>query len=181
MKNILIATMFLTLLTGYNYAQSDKKFSSKNVEIIDVPILILSAADEDFPAENKVDWVILSDLVFNERYQGKLVGADKKDKEAHYYQMTRIGKDLRGFAVYDREGELIHSRLVMEKDQLPRPIVMAITKKYLGWNIIGDKEVIITPGDHAQTFSFEIERGSEKRRLLMAEDGRFVKDLEGKK
>lgn len=178
MKALIFTTFILALGTAFGFAQTIQKLGIKKVEKNEVPVLILSSAERDFPAETYSDWVIWSNSAFNKHYMANYVRVVKQEEGTNYYQMTRIGNDTNGFAVYDPEGVLIHSRLILENTQLPRPIVLAITKKYLGWSITGDREVIKIPSEASQSFSFAIESGNEKRRLLMAEDGKFIKDIE---
>lgn len=157
-------------------AQSGDTLTIKKIDKKEVPEGVVTSVERDFPGGTHEEWIWMPNTEFNEQYKVSHFNDLKDGNENNYYQVELNDDNMRGYAVYDKDGKLMHSREVLTDTRLPRAIDLAITKKYLGWKVIGGHEIIKTPNQENQTYSVEIEKGNEKRKLIMDKDGKFIKD-----
>ncbi len=177
MKKLRLIAVLVLIIPIIGYSQTSNSLREK-MNKQEIPYLVKISVERDYPMVVEEEWMIVSERAFKNNY----IMADENTLirgESSFYQLKMVENETQGYLVYDVMGNLLHSRLVMVESNLPRPIMMAITKKYIGWKITSDREVIKTPNEIPQTYSVNIVKGDEKRRLLISGEGKIIKDLKG--
>lgn len=151
------AATFLVYLfaTGLVYAQQTE------VTKKEVPAQVISAVEKDYlPCKDQIQWFISSE-------------ADAID----YYIAKASGKNISCEAVYDRNGNLMHSETIMTDVKMPTSVLAAIQKEYPNWKVTENKMVVRDFDDYKKHFEVVIDREGENRTLYYDALGKSINDI----
>jgi hypothetical protein len=179
MKKLIAATILLVAFESA-MAQDTETLVIKKIEKKAVPGEVIASVEKEYPEGIVELWEAIPVKAFESYY----VVSEKNDlslgEKLEYYQVTMKGKHSRTYAVYDANGNLIHSREIIKDTELPESIRTTIVSNYPGWKIIGDKEVIREGEGSMDTFKVELSMKKEKRTLIMNKEGKVLKDHKNK-
>lgn len=179
---IKIIPVFLTgalfTFSGAMAQISSETMTAQKVKKEEVPTTIVASVEEDFPEANVEDVVLIpaqayqNDWVVTKSEHGV---SDESSFDPQYYEVTFNGKGESGKAVYNAEGDLIHSKETIKDEALPEMITRAIADKYPEYKVMKDKEVIRDGKKNIDYYQVKIKKGKEKETLYFSENGEMLK------
>lgn len=176
MKNFIL--IFACMAAGLAaQAQTDSEtLMLTRVKKGEEPSAVMAAIKQDFPKAIVGDLNILPAKLYGERWSvnvdDQLNGATP---DLYMVNMKEKGEQYK--AVYDKKGNLMSSKTVVNKAALPSEVSATIHQKYPDWTIVNDREKITTKqGAVREIFHVEIHKNKQHRNLFVNPDGTMVKD-----
>ena len=164
-------------------AQVDETITARVVGEDEIPGVVMESVAVDYPDMDYTDWQTLSP----EAYEADWVVMDDEGDteeevlEPEYYEVDYRGKGIHGYAVYNSEGELLHSKEVIKDEALPEAITQAIAKDYPNHKVMGDKEVIRDGNKNVKYYEVNVEKGKDKEKLYFDKGGKMVSKKEAER
>ncbi|MBL0742721.1 hypothetical protein [Chryseolinea lacunae] len=176
MKNLIL--IFACMAAGLAaQAQSNTEtFLLTRVKKGEEPTAVMTAIKQDFPKAIVGDLNILPAKLYGERWSVNLDDhLNGATPDFYMVNMKEAGEQYK--AVYDKNGNLVSSKTVLKKADLPEEVSAAIHQKYPDWSIVNDREKITThQGAVREVFHVEIHKNKQHRNLFVNPDGTMAKD-----
>lgn len=134
MKRYFLSAAVLSLIVGTVVAKPRSGSGDKEKQLV---------------ASANIKSIIPANIVLNDNYkvEYRMAGddsseGDPQDIVMESYDMTLRGKNFKGDAVYDANGQLLGYRETVKDAMLPKAVAQAILSKYPGSRFTKDEEVI---------------------------------------
>ena len=177
-KLIVVVILFVAFQNAW--AQDSETLVIKKIEKRTVPAAVITSVEKEYPEGIVELWEAIPVKAFESYYVVSETNDMYIGEKPEYYQVTMKGTHSKTYAVYDANGNLIHSREIIKDTALPEAIRTTIVTDYPGWRITGDKEVIREGDGVHNTYKVELSKSKERRTLITDEEGQVLKDHKGK-
>lgn len=176
MKVLIFCLLFFVCAT-VTYSQEQKVDNKLNVEITNLPEVVIHKAEKDFSVylrDNNPDKHV-------NRLQEKFISYDiGRDYEGakEYLVVMRLRKGSLA-ATYDGMGKLTRVVEKYKNVRLPDKVLVSVFKNYPEWSIVNDK-LLYTQSQGAilnNEYSLKIKKDKEVRRLVVNPNGDILKML----
>jgi len=174
MKRIITTSaLALTVVAGAFSQSAQIKIKAREAEI---PVDVVESFKKDYKGTDAVEWAIVPAVIVGEEYV--VSGYDNLNGEKPTsYEVTLKGDDIRAKAVYDKNGVLRYSKEVITHTALPDAVRNAVFKKYPGYTILKDQEIINQGKFNLIHYRVVLEKGTEKVTLAVNDSGKILKEI----
>lgn len=108
----------------------------------------------------------------------KFSGYELYSPEAREYTLQNNGKNIRLFATYGKDGNLIKGKLVAKNTRLPKVIIdYLVTDNYRGWTMTSNKTIVRDFNAQKTEYEVIIQRDKMKQKLLFDHIGNRITKL----
>ena len=170
----------LVLLAGMTFAQAQiasETLTIKAVKKGEEPKKVMDAVKKDFPKAIVTDLAILPAKLYGELWSVSL-NDNLNGTTPDLYQVNLKETNEVYKAVYDKDGNIKSSKLVIKQAQLPKEVTSTIAIKYPDWTIIKDLEKITNKeGKVKEVYHVGIQKDKKHRSLFLDTGGKLIKDV----
>ena len=139
MKKLSFLVALLTMC-AVTFAQTEL-FNAK-LKKDEVPTAVVASLEKDFPKQIVAGYFgVPADLVGDTWYWNVERGADDKDFDVYTIDLST--KDLKFYATYDKDGNLLNKKEEIIDKALPVNIRTAIGEEFPGYAVVGDKMMLL--------------------------------------
>ena len=171
-KVITLIALAFTVMAAAHAQNSEIRIKARETEI---PVAIVEAFKTDYLGAKADEWAIVPAIIVGEEYI--VSGYDNLNGEKPTSYLVKIkGTNLRGEAVYDKNGKLMYSKEVIKDVALPAVVRNAVGAKYPGYSFIKDQETIKQGKSDFIHYRVIIEKGKEKMALAVDASGKILKE-----
>jgi hypothetical protein len=181
MKKIIFFCLILLAGTAVAQAQiAHETLTIKAVKKGEEPKKVMDAIKQDFPKAIVTDLSILPAKLYGENWSVSL--KDNLDGETPDLYLVNLKETNEVYkAVYDKDGKIKSSKLVIKKAQLPKDVTSTIAKKYPDWTVVKDLEKITNrEGKIKEVYHVGIQKNKMHRSLFLDTSGKLIKDVQRK-
>lgn len=174
MKVVIIILFFLGVNT-FSYSQS--KTNGGNVNLEELPAVVLKSAGKDFsvylPDRNPDQSV----RKLQEGFVAYDLGKDFEGYERYLVTMEIEGGNGTLVATYNENGKLIKVVEKYENVKLPSAVIYSVYKEFPGWQIVDDKFLYAQEdGDITKKqYTLKLKKEKETKKIVVASNGEFLK------
>jgi len=174
MRKIVTTTgLAFTVIASACAQTAQIKIKARETEI---PVKIVESFKKDYKGAESTEWAIVPAVLVGEEYV--VSGYDNLNGEKPTsYEVSIKGANVNSKAIYDKYGILKYSREVITDAALPLTVRDAISKKYPGFAVLKDQEVIRQGKSNLIHYKVVIEKGSEKMMLAVDPSGKILKEI----
>jgi hypothetical protein len=174
MKTIItITVMALTVITSAFAQSAQIKIKAKETEI---PVQVVQSFKEAYKGAEGTEWAIVPALFVEEEYM--VSGYDDLNGEKPTsYEVAIKGHNIKAKAVYDKNGTLRYSKEVLTNVALPTVVREAVTRKYPGYALLKDQEIIKQGKSDIIHYRVVVEKGKEKLALAVDASGKILREF----
>jgi hypothetical protein len=174
MKKIVTTVALAFTVIASPFAQDAQiKIKARESEI---PVQIVESFKKDYKGAESTEWAIVPAVLVGKEYV--VSGYDDLNGEKPTsYEVTVKGDNVKSRAVYDKNGILRYSREVITNTVLPAAVTTSVLKKYPGYTIVKDQEIIRQGKTKLSHYKVTIERGKQKRTLAVDPSGKILKEF----
>ena len=171
-KVITLIALAFTVMAAAHAQNSEIRIKARETEI---PVAIVEAFKTDYLGAKADEWAIVPAIIVGEEYI--VSGYDNLNGEKPTSYLVKIkGTNLRGEAVYDKNGKLMYSKEAIKDVALPAVVRTAVGAKYPGYSFINDQEIIKQGKSNFIHYRVIIEKGKEKMALAVDASGKILKE-----
>lgn len=162
----------LTVIAGALAQSAQIKIKAKETEI---PVAVIESFKKDYVGATEKEWAIVPATIIGEEY---IVSGynDLNGEKPTSYVVTMKGPNMKTEAIYDQNGKLKYSKEVIKDTVLPAAVRSAVVKKYPGFALLKDQEIIREGKSNFIHYRVIIEKGKEKIALAVDADGKILKE-----
>jgi hypothetical protein len=178
MKKIFFSCLILLAGTAFAQAQSESEtLTIRAVKKGEEPKKVMDAIKQDFPKAIVQDLSMLPAKLYGENWS--VVLDDKLDGATPDLYLVDLKETNQLYkAVYDKDGKIKSSKLIIKQAQLPKDVTSTISKKYPDWTIIKDLEKITNrEGKIKEVYHVGIAKNKMHRSLFLDTGGKLIKDV----
>jgi hypothetical protein len=174
MKKIFTTTALTFTVIASAVAQTAQiKIKAREAEI---PVKIVESFKRDYKGVEHAEWAIVPAVLVGEEYV--VSGYDNLNGEKPTsYEVSIKGANVKSRAIYDKNGILKYSREVITDTALPLAVRDAISKKYPGFAVLKDQEVVRQGKSKVIHYKVVTEKGTEKMTLAVDPSGKILKEI----
>ncbi len=171
-KIITTIAMAFTVMAIAHAQNAEIRIKAREAEI---PVVVVESYKNDFKGTTNEEWMIVPAALIGEEYV--VTGFDNLNgAKPTLYTVTIKGKNVKGEAVYDKEGKLLHFKEVIKDTALPANVRNAVVTKYPGYTFIKDLETIKEGKSNFIHYKVVIEKGKEKMALAVDASGKILRE-----
>jgi hypothetical protein len=141
------------------------------------PKEVMDAIKKDLPKAIVGDLDFLPAKLYGENWSVNL--EDNLDgAQPDTYHVTLKEANQRYEAVYDKSGNILSSKSVIDKAKLPNELAATVSNKYPGWKIIKSREKITAKAGVVKgAYHVEIKKDKMYRSLFLDTSGKMIRDV----
>ncbi|HKZ38139.1 MAG TPA: hypothetical protein VJ184_10830 [Chryseolinea sp.] len=168
------------LLAGMKFAQAQNQSETLTIKAVkkgEEPEKVMDAIKADFPKAIVTDLSILPAKLYGEYWSVSLNdNLGGKTPDLYLVNLKETNEVYK--AVYDKDGKIKSSKLIIKQAQLPADVTSTIAIKYPDWTIIKDLEKITNKeGKIKEVYHVGIEKNKMHRSLFLDSGGKLIKDV----
>jgi len=174
MKRLLLALWLGCWVLGT--AAQEKTVVLTPVKKGEEPEAIIKALKEDFPNTLMDNMKFLPGKLYGDEWNIDLQGDPNLD--INYYQV-HIKKQNEYFtAIYNKSGELLSSKHIIDNAVLPKPVNETI-KSFAGWHVDKEQEIIEYHNKHKKirdVYKVKLQQGAKHKFVFINPNGQIAKE-----
>jgi hypothetical protein len=177
-KYLFSAILFMISISFFANAQDEIVIKgSKKLTKEYTPQQVIDSLNKRFPDAKSVEVFQTKADAVNKGWT--VTEEDNLSGDADYYTISFKNEGMKYYGLYDKEGNLLQSKVEEKVDQLPQAVVnsiRAISDKYPGYKVVSKtyyKNQNLTKSK--EYYEVIAKKGNETKRLYYAPDGLLIK------
>ncbi|NMM48143.1 hypothetical protein [Marinigracilibium pacificum] len=179
MKKLLTIIFSLLVMVVYGQNTQSIMINAEEVPEGNTPEHIVAAVKRDFPNSQVVSYHLARADHINTHWtlEEDHYMMDEEGPDHYTVKLESPNDDSYIYALYDKDGKLIESKVFTEQFPLPQDIVnQATSGKFEGYTIVSDEFYRVKRHDHGKEYiQVNIEKGKKHKKLFFSTDGNLMK------